>query len=106
MSESDPNGVGQHEPGSKLDAGKIEAGLLIDFGRALLAVAEIGTFGANKYTRQGWEKVPDGQRRYTDAMMRHLLKEKIEANDPDSGLLHASHAAWNALARLELLLRE
>jgi hypothetical protein len=26
--------------------------------------------------------------------------------DPDSQLLHASHAAWNALARLELMLRE
>jgi hypothetical protein len=26
--------------------------------------------------------------------------------DPDSGLLHAAHTAWGALARLELILRE
>lgn len=104
--ETDPLGIPQHEPGAKLDDGKIMAGLLIDFGRALMAVSEVGTYGANKYTIQGWEKVPEGKRRYTDAMMRHILKEKIESNDKESGLLHASHACWNCLARLELLLRE
>lgn len=26
--------------------------------------------------------------------------------NPDSQLLHAAHLAWNALARLELILRE
>lgn len=106
VSESDPTGIGQHEPGAKLDAGKPQASLLIDFGRALLAVAEVGSYGANKYTVKGWIKVPDGQRRYTDAMLRHLLKENMESTDNESGLLHASHCAWNSLARLELLLRE
>lgn len=104
--ESDPNGVSQHSPGAKLDAGKIEAGLLMDFGKALLAVAEISTFGANKYSRGGWLHVTDGYRRYTDAMIRHLLKESYEEYDLDSELLHAGHTCWNALARLELLLRE
>ena len=41
---------------------------------------------------------------YTDALYRHLLAESPD--DPDTGLLHAAHAAWNALARLELLLKE
>lgn len=104
--EEDPNGIGQHEPGAKLDAGKPMADLLLDFGRALLSVAEVGTYGAHKYTRGGWQHVPDGVNRYTGALLRHLLQEKMEDMDKDTDLLHASHAAWNSLARLELLLRE
>lgn len=104
--EKDPNGKSQHEAGSKLDEGKVLAGVLADFGLALTAVAEVGTFGANKYTRGGWQSVPKGIERYTDATWRHLLKERYHADDDDSGLLHAAHMAWNSLARLELLLRE
>lgn len=106
MSEKDPHGIYQHQPGAKLDAGKVMAGVLCDFSLALMAVAEVGTFGAVKYTRGGWQSVPNGVMRYTDAMWRHLLKERHEPVDSDSGLLHASHAAWGALARLELMLRE
>ncbi len=106
MTELDPNGKGAHDAGSKLDAGKVFAGVIGDFGMALLAVADVGTFGAKKYTRHGWEVVPDGRARYTDAMWRHLLKEGQEPTDVDSGLLHEAHMAWNALARLELRLRE
>ena len=102
----DPNGIDQHSPGAKLDAGKPMADLLLDFGRALLSVAEVGTYGAHKYTRGGWQHVPDGVNRYTGALLRHLLQEKMEDMDQDTDLLHASHCAWNALARLELLLRE
>ncbi len=104
--EQDPNGINQHAPGAKLDAGKPMAGVLGDFGLALMAVAEVGTFGANKYTRGGWQSVPNGIERYTDAAWRHLLKEPLEPLDDDSGLSHAAHMAWNALARLELQLRE
>lgn len=104
--EGDPHGLDQHEAGAKLDAGKPDASLLLMFGHALSAVAEVGTFGARKYTRGGWQSVPNGRHRYTAAMLRHVLKENYEADDPDSGLLHAAHAAWNSLARLELLLRE
>lgn len=105
--EVDPHGRSPHEPGSKLDAGKTRAGLVINgFARALTAVAEIGTYGANKYTDNGWMEVPSGVSRYTDAMHRHFLREAAgEQCDPDTNLLHAAHAAWNALARLELMLR-
>lgn len=104
--ESDPHGIDQHAPGSKLDAGKQQAGVLLDFSRALEAVADVGTFGANKYTRLGWASVPNGEQRYTDALMRHLLKMQREDIDPDSGLDHLAHLAWNCLAVLELRLRE
>ena len=106
MSEVDPLGKGAHEPGAKVDAGKVMGGLLDDFPLALMAVAEVGTFGANKYSRGGWQSVPEGRQRYRDAMWRHLLKEGREECDGESGLKHIAHRAWNALAELELALRE
>ena len=106
MTERDPTGRGAHEPGAKMDAGKVRAGLVLGgFARALTEVARVGTFGATKYTPEGWRSVPLGRERYTDALFRHLLTEAAgEACDPESGLLHAAHAAWNSLARLELAL--
>ncbi|MBU4317103.1 MAG: hypothetical protein KKF30_07495 [Proteobacteria bacterium] len=103
--EQDPNGTEQHAPGAKLDDGKIMAGVLSDFSLALQEVAKVGTFGAKKYSRGGWQSVPDGITRYYDAKWRHLLAERHEAIAPDSGLLHAAYEAWNCLARLELILR-
>lgn len=105
--EADPRGRDPHKPGAKLDAGKPRAGLVLGaFARSLQAVVDVGTYGANKYTAHGWVVVPDGVERYTDAMHRHLLAEATgEAADKDTGLLHAAHAAWNALARLDLMLR-
>ena len=106
--ENDPNGKDAHEAGAKLDHGKNRLGLVISgFSRALQAVGEVGTYGANKYTDNSWVQVPDGVNRYTDAMYRHLMKEASgEVYDQDTKLLHAAHAAWNALARLDLMLRE
>jgi hypothetical protein len=102
----DPTGLDAHEPGAKLDAGKPDASLLLMFGEALKAVADVGTFGAKKYSRGGWQKVEDGENRYTAALLRHLMSENLDPNDPETGKLHAAHAAWNALARLELMLRK
>ena len=105
--ERDPNGLGQHEAGAKLDQGKNRLGLvLLSFSRALHEVGLVGTYGANKYSANGWKFVKDGEARYTDAMLRHLLAETHQYNDPESGLMHAAQVAWNALARLELKLIE
>jgi hypothetical protein len=93
----------------KYDGGKppIFRGAVSYFPRALGAVAAVSAFGASKYAWKGWEGVSDGYNRYSDAMVRHLTYEgKGEVLDPDSGLLHAAHCAWNALARLELLIKE
>lgn len=93
----------------KYDGGKspIYRGAVSYFPRAIGAVAEVSAFGASKYAWKGWESVPDGFERYSDAMVRHLAYEgQGEVLDPDSGLLHRAHAAWNALASLELLLKE
>ncbi len=104
--ESDPNSVGQHEPGAKLDQGKVQAGVLGQFAKALLAVAEVGTHGAEKYSRGGWQSVENGIERYGDAGWRHKLKGAYEELDPDSKLKHKAHEVWNILAELELILRE
>ncbi len=106
ITERDPDGLDAHTKGSKLDAGKPDASMLLMFGKALLAVAEICTFGAKKYTRGGWQTVANGKERYTAAELRHMCKEHYEDYDADSGLLHLAHGAWNALARLEMKLRE
>jgi hypothetical protein len=106
--EADPHGKSAHEPGSKLDAGKNRLSLVLHgFAKALEEVGRVGTFGAKKYTDNGWVSVPEGVNRYTDAAYRHLLKEaQGEIQDPDSNILHAAHTAWNALARLEIILRK
>lgn len=94
---------------TKYDAGKapVFRGAVSYFPRALAAVATVSLFGATKYAWKGWESVPDGVNRYSDALVRHVMSEgKGEILDADSGLLHAAHAAWNALARLELILKE
>lgn len=105
--ETDPNGMHQNEAGAKLDAGKNRLGLVMfGFARALQEVGRVGTYGANKYTDNGWVSVPDGESRYTDAMLRHLMFEATgEVHDTDTGLRHSAHAAWNALARLDLAIR-
>lgn len=103
--ESDPTGRAPNTPGAKLDAGKapLLRGCLGYFPLALAEVAKVSEYGAKKYTWKGWETVPDGVARYGDALARHLVQD---GEDKDTGLLHAAHCAWNALARLELMLRE
>lgn len=112
MTEKDPNGVASGTPGAKLDAGKspVMQGALQYFPRAIRAVADLSAKGAAKYSWKGWENVPDGINRYGDAMARHILDEgegrMFDDSPGGTGELHATSVAWNALARLELILRE
>ena len=107
LEELDPTGRSAGDPGAKLDAGKPRVGLMLQgFPRALLEVAKVPTFGSIKYTPGGWQYVPNGQDRYDDAKGRHLLQGYIEDIDPETDLKHMAQEAWNALAKLELKLRE
>lgn len=102
---TDPHDIPQHAPGAKLDAGKPRIALMMDgFAEALLEVGKVTTFGAAKYTDHGWREVPNGIERYTSAMYRHALSRV--PYDDESGLHHAAHAAWCALARLQLILQQ
>lgn len=89
-----PTGTG----GIKFDEGKVRAGLVLrGFDLALMEVAKVGTFGAQKYAPDNWKKVEPS--RYEDALFRHLLAH--EQCDPETKLLHLAHAAWNILALLQ-----
>ena len=109
IKEKDPNGLDLKTPGAKADDGKspVMQGVLQYFPRALLEVGRVSKAGAEKYSWKGWERVSDGPIRYGNALVRHILLEDMEGPyDRDTGLLHVAQEAWNALARLELILRE
>lgn len=93
--------------GIKYDTDKPRlAEMLVDFKEPLLALCKVWEFGANKYSKSNWKKVDNGKDRYTNAMLRHLFAEEDNPVDDESGLLHASHIAFNALARLYFILQE
>lgn len=107
--ERDPNNKIAGEPGAKLDAGKppVYRGLLDYFPLALISIAEVSEVGSKKYCWGGWKTVDDGINRYSDAILRHMCKDSSgELKDVDTGLLHKAHAAWGALAVLQLYLEK
>ena len=82
--------------GKKYDGAKIRMDLL-PF-EALEAVAEVLTFGAEKYADNNWQTIENGERRHLAALLRHLAaRERGEMTDRESKLLHAAHVATNAL---------
>lgn len=104
--QADPNGVQLGEPGAKLDLGKQDLlTALRTFPRALSLVSEVARYGAEDkgYGWGAWRHVVDGESRYTKALVRHLI---VTGDDQESKLPHAAHAAWNALAVLELSLED
>lgn len=97
--------------GKKYDNGKspIFQGVFQYFPRAISAVGNVSRYGAEKYSLSyddiNWFRVESGFERYSDALARHILGEFIDGPiDPESKQYHAALAAWNALARLELIL--
>ena len=79
------------EKGTKKDGGKLRLSL-IPFS-SLEPVAKVLEFGAEKYSVDNWQHVPNGPERYTDAALRHLHAHADgEWLDPESGLPHVAHA--------------
>jgi len=68
---------------------------------ALHEVAKVLTYGAKKYSPDNWKKVPDLQRRYSDALQRHLYQSEKEQKDPESGLPHLAHAICCLMFKLQ-----
>lgn len=93
--------------GIKYDTDKQRLGEMIqDFEFSLRQVCKVWEFGADKYEKSNWKKVNNANNRYTNAMLRHLMAEETEEYDPETKLHHAIHTAWNALARLQFILKE
>lgn len=75
---------------------------------ALRWVVKVMTFGAIKYSDDGWcsSTTEETQARYEDALFRHYDAYKAgEILDPESGMPHLAHLATNALFILALWLR-
>ena len=80
--------------GLKYDDGKLQYGLIPPI--ATRSLAQVLTFGAAKYAPNSWQTVQDGERRYLDALYRHLEAYRSgESTDSESGLSHLAHAITN-----------
>ena len=87
--------------GSKHDSGKPLMGAVPP--NALLAVAKVLTFGAEKYGRDNWRQVESAETRYLDAALRHInAYQRGELADPESGESHLAHAVCSLMFMLEL----
>jgi len=78
--------------GVKYDEDKSDYTLLP--GGALDEIVAVLQFGAKKYNKDNWQKVPDMRHRYTKALFRHAIAySRGETHDPESGFHHLAHAA-------------
>ena len=90
--------------------GKVRMDLVMqDMPRAIEALARVMTWALDEKgdKESDWLHVPDAINKYSGGMHRHDNKEKRgQEFDEESGLEHAIHTAWNAMARVELILRK
>jgi len=78
----------------KDDQGKLRYSLVPPV--AIKALAQVLTFGAEKYAPNGWMNVPNAKERYLDALLRHIEAHRSgELLDEESNLSHLSHAITN-----------
>lgn len=93
--------------GKKDNKEKPQLSLLFkQFPLALEAIAKCSEYGHEKYKDTdsdylNFKRVDGGSKTYADAGLRHRLEQGL---DKESGLPHAWHTAWNALAELQLIL--
>lgn len=89
--------------------GKVRVDLVLSgMPNALLELGRLMGWALNKgYTEGDWLNVPEYEKAYLGAEARHLLETLAGTKfDPESGLGHDVHEAWNALAKLERRLRD
>lgn len=96
---------------AKYEKTPVALGCILRFPRAMLAIARVSVFGCKKHGApmgsMGYLDVPDAKNVYREAEGRHFIKEVLEGpvNREDGDLLHKAQKAWNALADLEVYLR-
>jgi len=80
----------QLKTGIKFDSEKPRWSLL-PF-ESLFEVVEVLTLGAKKYAPDNWKYVPNAERRYVDAALRHFTSWIAgEKKDPETGKSHLAH---------------
>lgn len=83
-------------PIDKKDQGKLQYSLIEP--TFLRDLAKVLTMGAEKYSADGYKTVPDGKKRYTDALLRHVVDAMLGIKvDAESGLSPWSHVAANCM---------
>ena len=91
--------------GIKYDSAKPKMNLLPP--KAIVEVAKVLTFGAEKYDAENWRKLDDLQNRYTAGALRHIFAHMDgERLDPETGLSHMAHALCCLLFKLEIELED
>ena len=80
---------------AKKDKGKLRMDLIPP--EALEGIAEVLTFGAEKYGENSWRKVE--KERYIAALLRHYAAymHDHKSVDEESGILHIKHLLCNAV---------
>lgn len=92
------------EIGKKYDSEKPRTELLPPL--ALIEVAKVLGYGAEKYGPDNWKKLDNLQNRYTGAALRHLLAHMAgEETDEETNLDHLAHAMCCLLFKLEAKLQ-
>lgn len=111
--------IDRSRTGAKDDGGKLDVTLLFDdMPNALYEVTKVLQWAITEkkpvpYERGSWQSVPDFQRRYRAAQLRHMLNAAIQridnpASNPvdhETGLLELAHIATDALFQLEMAVR-
>lgn len=116
INECNIQGYQARGPGIKLDDGKPKPfkHFLLEFPNAINAVAKHAEYSVDDpgHVLYGWKSVPDGFKRYSEAVTRHLIDSPppyeevpLALGDLNQHVLAATIVAWNAMARLELLLQ-
>ena len=91
--------------GIKYDGEKPKMNLLPP--KAIMEVAKVLTFGAEKYGAENWKELEDLQNRYTAGALRHIFAHMDgEKLDPETGLSHMAHALCCLLFKLEIELED
>jgi hypothetical protein len=87
--------------GIKYDSNKPRlAEMIISFREALTELCKVYEFGLNKYGKDNFRELDNGKNRYLNAFVRHMVAEKDNPIDEESGIRHSAHMAFNALAYL------
>lgn len=97
--------------GNRMNVGKTKWTLTLRrMWPALREVARVTEMGAKKYSPDGWWNNELAEDDTCDAIVRHTMAVlsdiyidangdmHVGQNDPESGLPHWAHAAWNCLA--------
>lgn len=93
---SEREGIEDSKVGMRFNAGKARWDLLPE--DSLAELVQVYTMGAEKYAARNWERGLSMTGCFA-SMMRHAWAwMRGENTDPESGLHHMAHVAWNALA--------